>query len=76
MEGTVERRAWLVGPQAVPFMRRAPRADYDVLAELRVGRVANFLLDPATLGVLRWPVPDGVEAVTIEKGRVVIRIAS
>ena len=25
--------------------RRAPRADYDVLAELRVGRVANFLLE-------------------------------
>ena len=27
------------------FMRRAPAADYDVLAELRVGRVANFLLE-------------------------------
>ena len=27
------------------FMRRAPRADYDVLAELRVGRLANFLLE-------------------------------
>ncbi len=25
--------------------RRAPRADYDVLADLRVGRVANFLLE-------------------------------
>lgn len=27
------------------FMRRAPRADYDVLAELRVNRVTNFLLE-------------------------------
>ena len=26
------------------FLRRAPRADFDVLAELRVGRITNFLL--------------------------------
>lgn len=26
------------------FLRRAPKADFDVLAELRVGRIANFLL--------------------------------
>jgi SAM-dependent methyltransferase len=29
------------------LMRRAPAADFDVLAELRVGRVANFLLESA-----------------------------
>ena len=27
------------------FMRRAPRAGFDVLAELRVGRLANYLLE-------------------------------
>ena len=34
------------------FMRRAPRADYDVLAELRVGRVANFLLEAVLIATL------------------------
>ena len=29
------------------FKQRAPRADYDALADLRVGRIANFLLEAA-----------------------------
>src|SRR5438093_1203073 len=36
----------------------------------------RILLDPRTLGVLRWPLPDSIEAITVEPGRVVIRLAS
>ncbi len=41
------------------FMRRAPTADFDVLAELRVGRVANILLGSA-LGFERLLIRIGV----------------
>jgi hypothetical protein len=34
---------------------------------------ARVLLDPGTLRLLRWPLPDEVRAVTIEPGRAVIR---
>ncbi|MBI4635477.1 MAG: hypothetical protein HY727_03920 [Candidatus Rokubacteria bacterium] len=34
-----------------------------------------FLFNPTTLRVLRWQVPPGVESVTIEPGRVVIKAA-
>src|SRR5436190_1506404 len=36
----------------------------------------RLLLDPAALGLLQWPLPEHVERVTIEPGRVVIRGAS
>ena len=31
------------------LMRRTPTADYDTLAELRVGRITNFLLETALM---------------------------
>ena len=36
----------------------------------------RLLLDPAAVGLLRWPLPEHVRGVTIEPGRVVIRGAS
>ena len=36
----------------------------------------RLLLDPAAVGLLRWPLPEHVHSVTIEPGRVVIRGAS
>ena len=39
-------------------------------------RMLRLLLDPAAVGLLRWPLPEHVHDVTIEPGRVVIRGAS
>jgi hypothetical protein len=36
----------------------------------------RLMLDPAAVGLLRWPLPRDVESVTIEPGRVIIRTAS
>jgi hypothetical protein len=36
----------------------------------------RVLLDPAAVGLLRWPLPEHVERVSIEPGRVVIHGAS
>lgn len=82
----LERPVWLrlgararIEPGTTRAQRRYLRLE---VVEFAVGRqwlpapLVRLLLDPPTLRVLRWPVPDGVEAVTIEKGRVVIRIAS
>jgi hypothetical protein len=50
--------------------------------EFEVGRqplptpALRLLVDPATVGLLRWRLPDRVEGVGIEPGRVVIRTAS
>lgn len=85
--GWLERPVWLrLGTRARIEPGSAPRARRRYLrlevVEFGVGRqrlpasLVRLLLDPATLRVLRWPVPDGVEAITIEKGRVVIRTAS
>jgi len=41
------------------LMRRTPAADYDALAELRVGRVANFLLE-STLMLERMLIRSGI----------------
>jgi hypothetical protein len=38
--------------------------------------VPRLILDPGALRILRWPLPRGVEDVTIEKGRVIVRAAS
>lgn len=82
----LERPVWLrlsVRARIEPGTTRAQRRYLRLeVVEFAVGRqwlpapLVRLLIDPATLRVLRWPVPDGVEAVTIEKGRVVIRIAS
>ena len=82
----LERRIWLdvsgrarVEPGATRRERRYLRLD---VTEFAVGRqrlpamLLRFLLNPAALRVLRWPLPEGIEAVTIEAGRVVIRTAS
>lgn len=34
------------------------------------------MLDPATLAVLRWPAPPGIEAIVVDPGRLVIRTAA
>lgn len=39
-------------------------------------RALRVLLDPGAVGLLRWPLPQDVEDVRIEPGRVVIRAAS
>ena len=82
----LQRRIWLdasgrarVEPGATRRERRYLRLD---VTEFAVGRqrlpamLLRFLLNPAALRVLRWPLPEGIEAVTVEAGRVVIRTAS
>lgn len=59
--------------------RRSLRLD---VREFRVGRqqlpalLVRLLLDPGALRLLRWSIPDTVQDVTIEKGHVVVQIAS
>jgi hypothetical protein len=59
--------------------RRQLRVDVD---EFAVGRqrlpapLLRLLLDPASVGLLQWVLPDHVERVGIEPGRVVIQTAS
>lgn len=49
---------------------------------VRIGRqrvpavLAKLLLDPAAWRLLRWPVPETVDDVRIENGRVLVRVAS
>jgi len=82
----LERPVWLriraharVEPSLTRRVRRYLRLD---VREFAVGRqrlpavLLRILLDPQTLGVLRWPLPESIEAITIEPGRVVIRLAS
>lgn len=82
----LERPVWLrvtvrprVEAPAAPSRRRHLRLDVQGLA---VGRqrlpavLLRLVLPPTTLRMLRWPLPDGVGAVTIEAGRAVIRPAS
>lgn len=51
-------------------------------AEFAVGRLplptvmVRLLLDPGTLAIFRWSLPEDVEAVTIDAGRATIRVAS
>jgi hypothetical protein len=59
--------------------RRQLRLDVD---EFAVGRqrlpaqAVRLLLDPATVGLLQWPLPEHIEHVGIEPDRVVIQTAS
>jgi hypothetical protein len=39
-------------------------------------RALQLLLDPAAVGLLRWALPRDIEDVTVEPGRLVIRVAS
>jgi hypothetical protein len=59
--------------------RRQLRLDVESFAVGRQrlpARALRLLLDPAALGLLQWPLPEHVERVDIEPGRVVIRGAS
>ena len=59
-----------------PRQLRLEVADFAVGRQRLPARLLRLLLDPAALGLLRWPVPEHVHAVDIEPGRVVIRGAS
>jgi hypothetical protein len=50
--------------------------DFAVGRQRLPGSALRVLLDPAAVGLLRWPLPEHVESVTIESGRVVIQGAS
>jgi hypothetical protein len=59
--------------------RRQLRVHVD---EFSVGRqrlpvpALRLLLDPAAVGLLQWPLPEHVDGVTIEQGRVVVQTSS
>lgn len=59
--------------------RRYLRLD---VREMRVGRqrlpalLAKLVLEPGAVRLLRWPLPQAIEDVTIEPGRAVVRTAS
>lgn len=82
----LERPVWLhlrarvrTEPGASRGQRRHLRLDVERFA---LGRqplpviLLRLLLSPETLRIFRWPLPDAVEAVTIEAERVVIRTVS
>lgn len=76
-----DRPVWL-RLRAAPRVETAPSGRrylrFDV-SRLYVGRqrvpafVLRLLLSPTALRLLRWPLPDRVDQVTVEPGRVVIR---
>lgn len=82
----LQRRIWLdvrVRARLEPGVARRERRYLRLgVTEFVVGRqrlptmLLRLLLHPAVLRMLRWPVSEGIEAVTIEAGRVVIRTAS
>lgn len=80
----VERPVWLrirtrVRVERGTSGRRYLRLD---VREFALGRqrlpamLPRLVLDPATLYLLRWPLPEGIAGVTVEKGRVLLRPAS
>jgi hypothetical protein len=50
--------------------------DFAVGRQRLPARALRLLLDPAAVGLLRWPLPEHVHDLTIEPGRVVIQGAS
>jgi hypothetical protein len=76
------REVWLrIRAHAKLETGRRPRLRFEP-TEFAVGRLPlptvmlRLLLDPGTLGIFRWSLPDDVEAVTIDDGRATIRVAS
>jgi hypothetical protein len=72
------RGDFMVEPAAQTAGRRALRFDVERfwIGNQRLPAVLlRILLHPSALRVLRWPVPEGVEAVIVEPGRLVIRTA-
>lgn len=83
--GWLDRLVWLrlrgdfmVEAATPPGTRRALRFDVE---RFWIGRqrlpavLLRLLLHPSALGVLRWPLPEGIEGVVVEPGRLVIRTA-
>ncbi len=85
-QGWLERSVWLrlsARARLEPGVTRAQQRYLRLeVVEFAVGRqrlpaaVLRLLLNPSALRVLRWPMPEGTDAVTIETGRVVVRLAS
>jgi len=80
--GWRERPVWLrVGARVRVSEGERRQVGLDV-EDFAVGRqrlpagTLRLLLDPAAVGLLRWPLPAHVRGVTIEPGRIVIRGAS
>ena len=76
------RPVWLrVGAHVRVDERAARQLRLDV-EDFAVGRqrlpaaALRLLLDPAAVGLLRWPLPRDIDSVAVEPGRVVIRTAS
>ncbi len=84
--GWLDGRVWLrvgVRPRLESdAARRARRYLRLEVTDFAVGRqrlpavLLRVVLDPAALRVLRWPIGDGIDAVSVEAGRVVVRTAS
>jgi hypothetical protein len=77
-----DRSVW-VSVEARVRMDRSTRKELRTEVEtFSIGRqpipaiLFRLLVGPAEVGLLRWPLPDHVEQVAIEPGRVVIRTAS
>lgn len=74
-----ERPVWIFLRAHVEIETRPRRHLRLDVERFSVGRLpmpviaARVLLDPGTLRLLRWPLPDEVRAVTIEPGRAIIR---
>jgi hypothetical protein len=78
-----QRRPVWVHIGARLHLDRVPRNQLRTdVEEFAVGRqrlpapLVRLLVDPASLGVLRWPLPDYIEQITVERGRVVVRSAA
>jgi hypothetical protein len=76
------REVWLrIRAQARVETGRRPRLRFEP-TEFALGRLplptvmVRLLLDPGTLGIFRWSLPENVDAVTIDAGRATIRVAS
>jgi hypothetical protein len=80
--GWGRRQVWLrIRAHAQLEAGRRPRLRFEP-TEFAVGRLplptvmVRLLLDPGTLAIFRWSLPEDVEAVTIDAGRATIRVAS
>jgi hypothetical protein len=80
--GWGRREVWLrIRAHATLEDGARPRLRFEP-TEFAVGRLplptlmVRLLLDPGTLAIFRWSMPDDVEGVSIEPGRATIRVAS
>jgi hypothetical protein len=67
------------GVEAIDGKRRYVRLNVEAFAIGRQhlpGVLVRLMLDPGTLRLLRWSVPETVEDVRVEPGRVLVRLAS